>query len=355
VSAVVAASSAVSGSGVRAASAGASSAGVLKPLQASGLASSGVKADKLARQRAVRDAKLGGAARSNVAGSRTHVTMSAVPTLSASSKQSSTVRDDAQLHLDTRGRANSLSRAPGVSAVDGAHRRRESDASDWGLAPVVHTRPPLSLVPAPVSGAGLKSKRALAVFSYRNGGEPATMPIVKGEIVHVERELNAEWWLGRAANGTRGLFPSAYVRPVVASSKARALFDFVATRDRHLPFVKGEIITVLRADKAWWDGMANGRFGSFPGNYVRLLDDVEAARLEAGDDDSDDAEAPPLPAAAVSVPMGAADARKPRLYHIKGKEQVCMYVVIVVVVGGDTSPPDHGDQDGCLVALAQRR
>ena len=35
-------------------------------------------------------------------------------------------------------------------------------------------------------------------------------------------------------------------------------------------------------------GMCNGRFGSFPGNYVRLLDETEAARLEAGDDSDDE-------------------------------------------------------------------
>ena len=147
------------------------------------------------------------------------------------------------------------------------------------------------------------------------------MSLAKGEIISVERELNHDWWLGRAANGARGLFPAACVRPVVASSKARALFDFVGQRERHLSFVKGEIITVLRKDKAWWDGLANGRFGSFPGNYVRLLDDDEAARIEAGDDDSDDAEAPPVPVLPLAT-AAAADLQHLQVAHRRLSQNV---------------------------------
>ena len=176
-------------------------------------------------------------------------------------------RDDSATS-DKRARANSMSRAAplgttGSGAHDSVVGGKRNDAM-LQPPPLSASPPRLAVLPAPPEG-DKPLKRALVIYAYRNAKLASTMSITKGEIISVERELTNEWWLGRAANGARGLFPAAYVRPVVASSKARALFDFVPSRDRHLAFVKGEIITVLRKDKAWWDGMANGRFGSFPG------------------------------------------------------------------------------------------
>lgn len=180
----------------------------------------------------------------------------------------------------------------------------------------------------------------------------------------------------------------SYVRVIVASSKARARFAFDALKQRHLSFQKGDILTVFRKDKDWWDGMCNGRFGSFPGNYVQLLDEDEAARLEAGDD-SDDEEAalpPPPPVAngaATAVGGGAtaaassgstttatspspaasaaaeseastastaagagAGGQKARLFHLKGKDQIMVTKTVLSARSlndGDVFVLDSGD------------
>jgi hypothetical protein len=365
------------------------------------------KGDKLERQRRERDEKLGGKSRSrkSVAGTRMHATVnvtskSAAPS-SISSTRSGSVAPLMSLHMaastpsiasapiagsdvrqrsssiSTRNRANSLSRkddaASGAAMAGAAAAAGAAPALSDALAALPHKGSASSLsaspaVPALSAQLSMKSSgkavstKALAVFTYVPEDNEHAVAFSKGEIITVLRELTADWWLGRVASGTQGVFPSSYVRVIVASNKARALFAFEARRERHLSFKKGDVITVFRNDKDWWDGMCNGRFGSFPGNHVRLLKDEEAARLEAGGDDSGDddddtavavadaaasagdlaeiksasaaAAAAAIRASANAAPKRRADdeplhGKKPRLFHIKGKSQILVTKTVV--------------------------
>ncbi|KAI8872118.1 DUF500-domain-containing protein [Ramicandelaber brevisporus] len=55
---------------------------------------------------------------------------------------------------------------------------------------------------------------------------------------------------------------------------AEALYDFAGEQDGDLPFKKGDIITITTKtndQNDWWEGVCNGRSGSFPANYTTLI------------------------------------------------------------------------------------
>ncbi|KAJ2368694.1 hypothetical protein IW150_005338 [Coemansia sp. RSA 2607] len=52
-----------------------------------------------------------------------------------------------------------------------------------------------------------------------------------------------------------------------------AKYDFAGPEPGDLPFTKGDIITVTKRTERqddWWEGICNGRSGSFPANYVTM-------------------------------------------------------------------------------------
>ena len=48
----------------------------------------------------------------------------------------------------------------------------------------------------------------------------------------------------------------------------KALYDFEAQQDGDLPFREDDRIYVTKMDGDWWEGECNGKFGTFPNNYV---------------------------------------------------------------------------------------
>ncbi|KAI7882371.1 DUF500-domain-containing protein [Lichtheimia hyalospora FSU 10163] len=54
---------------------------------------------------------------------------------------------------------------------------------------------------------------------------------------------------------------------------ARALYDFTGEQDGDLSFREGEVITIVEKSDSqddWWTGIAGGKQGIFPANYVQL-------------------------------------------------------------------------------------
>ncbi|GAA6046824.1 hypothetical protein JCM3770_005661 [Rhodotorula araucariae] len=45
------------------------------------------------------------------------------------------------------------------------------------------------------------------------GGGDGELALARGDVIRVESEVNADWWIGTARDGRRGMFPSAYVVP----------------------------------------------------------------------------------------------------------------------------------------------
>jgi len=68
--------------------------------------------------------------------------------------------------------------------------------------------------------------------------------------------------------------------------QAEALYDFYAESENEMSFKVGDILTVYEQGEVWFTGELNGVAGSFPANYVKILDtvkepDVEVLQAEA--------------------------------------------------------------------------
>ena len=51
-----------------------------------------------------------------------------------------------------------------------------------------------------------------------------------------------------------------------------ALYDYTKDKDDELSFIAGTIIYVLKKnDDGWYEGVADGITGLFPGNYVEVI------------------------------------------------------------------------------------
>lgn len=69
--------------------------------------------------------------------------------------------------------------------------------------------------------------------------------------------------------------PNYASKQALMKNEAVALYTFNADQPGDLGFQKGEIITILKktdSDNDWWTGMIGTRHGTFPSNYVKMLE-----------------------------------------------------------------------------------
>jgi len=96
-----------------------------------------------------------------------------------------------------------------------------------------------------------------------------------GDIIDVIAIENTEW-IKAMKNGQTGLVPYSYVKlqpeGEAQSTKARAIFDFVAETPDELDFKVGDIINLVECDPSsdWWTGwtLDDTKVGIFPSNRV---------------------------------------------------------------------------------------
>lgn len=56
----------------------------------------------------------------------------------------------------------------------------------------------------------------------------------------------------------------------------KVIYPYNSQNDDELTLKEGEIIYVLeKCDDGWFVGISSEKFGTFPGNYVRELEEVE--------------------------------------------------------------------------------
>ena len=71
--------------------------------------------------------------------------------------------------------------------------------------------------------------------------------------------------------GCKFIFRSTEPAPASKGLSAVALFDYQADDEDELTFDPGEVITEIeQIDPGWWKGVARGKIGLFPANYVEL-------------------------------------------------------------------------------------
>lgn len=132
-----------------------------------------------------------------------------------------------------------------------------------------------------------RKQAARAKFTFQ-AQSPKELPLQKGDIVYIHRQVDANWFEGEH-HGRAGIFPTTYVEllapterptPIRAPSlqlldhgEAVALFTFNADLPVELSFRKGEVISLTRrVDDRWLEGRVPGtnRSGIFPTSYVQV-------------------------------------------------------------------------------------
>uniref|UniRef100_A0A8C2U0I5 Sorbin and SH3 domain containing 1 n=1 Tax=Coturnix japonica TaxID=93934 RepID=A0A8C2U0I5_COTJA len=143
---------------------------------------------------------------------------------------------------------------------------------------------------------------AIAKFNF-NGDTQVEMSFRKGERITLIRRVDENWYEGRISGTSRqGIFPVTYVevlkRPVVKNaidypdppvslSPNRSvtaspqvfgldatLYSYTPQNDDELELRDGDIVDVMeKCDDGWFVGTSRRtrQFGTFPGNYVKLL------------------------------------------------------------------------------------
>ncbi|KAF9956827.1 SH3-domain kinase binding protein 1 [Mortierella alpina] len=139
-----------------------------------------------------------------------------------------------------------------------------------------------------------------------------------GDLINVSDSSDPGWWVGeRVKDGKAGWFPSNFVdpyeqpaaetsaplsepvadAPALATTAAapaapeeaapaapkhegpvlaRVEYDYEAKESGELSLEVGRVVTILdSSDPAWWTGDLNGKVGTFPSNYVKLLEHKE--------------------------------------------------------------------------------
>ncbi|ORC92339.1 putative intersectin-1-like [Trypanosoma theileri] len=111
--------------------------------------------------------------------------------------------------------------------------------------------------------------RALCLYDY-TAADAAEMSFARGDVLRVVRRSAAlGWWYGvntsRAAEEEPRLLPSNFV----TCNIVLAAFEFEARQKHELGLSVGDVIQVHRKwNDGWWEGTLRGRRGIFPSNYT---------------------------------------------------------------------------------------
>ncbi|BGP43344.1 hypothetical protein JCM10450v2_007494 [Rhodotorula kratochvilovae] len=89
-----------------------------------------------------------------------------------------------------------------------------SSSSPTPSSPRRTAAPPLPARGGPVGRTFRAQWAYVPAASVADDDDDGELPLARGEVVRVEREVNSDWWIGVAVrNGRRGMFPAAYVVP----------------------------------------------------------------------------------------------------------------------------------------------
>lgn len=123
----------------------------------------------------------------------------------------------------------------------------------------------------------------VAKFKYepRNNDE---LELKKGDIVYVLEKEPDGWWKGRCGY-KQGWFPSNYAEePEPTNFQVVTLYPFNSSNEEELSFQKDEVLDIIRqppGDPDWWEAKkSDGTTGLVPKNYVKVLSDGAAGKIE---------------------------------------------------------------------------
>ncbi|XP_059155636.1 E3 ubiquitin-protein ligase SH3RF3-like isoform X2 [Physella acuta] len=144
---------------------------------------------------------------------------------------------------------------------------------------------------------------AEALYKYEPT-EKDDLPLEKGDIVILRRQIDENWYQGELLSGRIGFFPANFVQILVPLPhqipQCRALYDFELKDEAEkdcLSFKKDEMLTVIRrVDENWLEGRKGDKIGIFPISFVELNDAARTLILSKSN-----AAQPSLPVSSRSV------------------------------------------------------
>jgi hypothetical protein len=123
--------------------------------------------------------------------------------------------------------------------------------------------------PVASSSSSSNEEKVEAVYTFEATLD-TQLPFVKGEILTIISKDSSEWWRARNAAGREGDIPHNFVGPISGEEKVEGLYDFPGELETQLPFAKGEILVIISKDSdQWWRARnAAGKEGDIPFNFV---------------------------------------------------------------------------------------
>ncbi|THH02546.1 hypothetical protein EW145_g6732 [Phellinidium pouzarii] len=124
-----------------------------------------------------------------------------------------------------------------------------------------------------------KEYRVRTLYTYE-GQRPEDLSFAENIVItaHPSKSGGA-WWYGTTVKGGKsGFFPSTYVQEM-ENVEARALFSYSGGNSDELPFVEGDVITIVdRSDADWWKTEKGGVIFIVPAAYLEVTDDASNPR-----------------------------------------------------------------------------
>ncbi|XP_068091784.1 abl interactor 1 isoform X13 [Hyperolius riggenbachi] len=162
------------------------------------------------------------------------------------------------------GRTASLTQRPRThsGSSGGSSSRENSGSSSIGIPIAVPTPSPPTIGPIADSPTPPPPPPPDEIPMFDDSPPPPPPPPVDYE----EEEAAVVQYNDPYADGDPIWAPKSYVEKVVA------IYDYAKDKEDELSFMEGAIIYVIKKnDDGWYEGVANGVTGLFPGNYVESI------------------------------------------------------------------------------------
>ncbi|XP_062386356.1 caspase recruitment domain-containing protein 8-like [Sardina pilchardus] len=148
----------------------------------------------------------------------------------------------------------------------------------------------------------LKKRQCKALFDHVPQ-DVDELELKVGDVVEITEEVEEGWWSG-VLNGKFGLFPSNFVKEMEESDDAdadngnteaelkkrqcKALFDFAPQYEDELELKVGDVVEIIEdVEEGWWSGVLNGKFGLFPSNCVKEMEESDDADADNGNTEAE--------------------------------------------------------------------
>jgi hypothetical protein len=211
------------------------------------------------------------------------VPTSPIPAVVYRAKYSFSATNDEELSFMQGDLLSGASNAEDSISQNGWIRVKLKEFEGW--APLEYLQP----ISSEESAGGSNSDAGNEVLEVQyewNGTQENHLSLVKGEVIRLLKKGEG-WWMGEK-DGKIGWFPAKFVKvyprrqrnPTESSTtltsddesnKYKADYTFPGDQDGDLPFMEGDIITVLKKEGEWWVGEIHGKQGLFPSTYVSPL------------------------------------------------------------------------------------